>query len=84
MRLAHIEARQRELGGSASSDAVPDEPAAGETLKPPPRVVVVESPRQPEPAWTSILTIVLVLSGVIAGALAALLTRDGSEGRAAR
>jgi len=80
----HLAARQRELGSPVTSDSEAPGPVALPPRIRPPRVIVVEPPRQPEPAWTSVLTVVLVLSGLIAGALAGLLTRDGTEGGTAR
>ena len=67
-----IEARQREIGG-ATDDADTAE-AAGR------QVIVVEVPRvvavRPAPASPNTVPVLLVLGGVIAGALAGLLARD--------
>ena len=70
----HIAARQREIGGAgAGADGAP-EPVADR------QVVVVEVPRivspRPAPASSNAIPVLLVLAGVIAGALAGLLARD--------
>ena len=72
----HIAARQREIGeAGAGADAAP-EPVADR------QVVVVEVPRlvavRPAPASSNAVPVLLVLGGVIAGALTGLLVRDGS------
>ena len=69
-----IAARQREIGGAgAEADAAP-EPVADR------QVIVVEVPRvvavRPAPASPNAVPVLLVLGGVIAGALAGLLARD--------
>ena len=43
-------------------------------------MVAAPGEHEPEPAPTAMLAVLLVCAGVIAGALAGLLTRDGREG----
>ena len=70
----HIAARQREIGGAGAGADAALEPVADR------QVVVVEVPRvvavRPAPASSNAVPVLLVLGGVIAGALAGLLARD--------
>ena len=79
-----IAARRREIQGAGAGEARPaveDSPPveAPPTVATRPSVVMVAGPRQREAAPTTMLAVLLVLAGVIAGALAGLVTRDGTE-----
>jgi membrane protein len=79
-----IAARQREINGAetggaegAVDGAEPVDAPAPVASRP--SVVMVAAPQKREPAPTTMLAVLLVLAGVIAGALAGLVTRDGTE-----
>jgi Virulence factor BrkB len=80
----HIEARQREIKGAAPpGEQTPADSAGVEAPEPivsrTRELVPIQPSRDREPVPTGLLAVLLVLAGVIAGALAGLLTRDGTE-----